>query len=149
MSADLTDEELVARFPGQRIDHDNKEVFRARLDHRLLVNRCGDCGLWHQPPRSICPSCWSTNIAPTEVSGRGTIDMAIFLHQGPPTEGVDYTTPHPVVTVELDEQPGLRITSTLVGSPNEDIRIGERVELDWIDRGGMPLPVFRLSKDAA
>ena len=74
--------------------------------------------------------------------------MAIFLHQGPPAEGVDYSTPHPVVTVELDEQQGLRFTSTVVGSANEDIRIGERVELDWIERGGMPLPVFRLEARA-
>jgi uncharacterized protein len=148
MAADITDEELVARFPGQRVDHDNKAMFRARLDHRLLVNRCADCGLWHQPPRPICPSCWSTNVMPTEVSGSGTIYMAIFLHQGPPAEDVDYRTPHPVVTVELDEQDGLRFTSTVVGSPNEAIRIGERVELDWIERGGMPIPVFRLSGGA-
>lgn len=70
--------------------------------------------------------------------------MAIFLHQGPPAEGVDYATPYPVVTVDLDEQDGLRFTSTVVGSTNDEIQIGRRVELDWIDRAGMPLPVFRL-----
>jgi uncharacterized OB-fold protein len=149
MPAEMTDEELLARFPGQRIDHDNKDVYRARLERRLLVNRCGDCGLWHQPPRPICPSCWSTNVAPTEVSGRGTIYMAIFLHQGPPATGVDYSAAaHPVVTVDLDEQDGLRFTSTVVGSSNEEIAIGRRVELDWIDRDGAPLPVFRLSEEA-
>ena len=71
--------------------------------------------------------------------------MAVFLHQGPPAEGVDYSTPYPVVTVELDEQPGLRYSSTVVGSPNEEIQIGRRVELDWIMRGSAPLPVFRLA----
>jgi uncharacterized protein len=71
--------------------------------------------------------------------------MTIFLHQGPPAEGVDYSTPHPVVTVELDEQAGLRFTSTVVDAPNEAIRIGARVRLDWIDRAGTPLPVFRLT----
>jgi hypothetical protein len=146
---DITDDELVARFSGQRIDHDNKETYRARLDHRLLVNRCADCGVWHQPPKPICPACWSTNLTPTEVCGRGTIYMAIFLHQGPPAEGVDYRTPHPVVTVELDEQVGLRFTSTVVGSTNDEIRIGELVELDWIERDGMPLPVFRLRQDGS
>jgi uncharacterized OB-fold protein len=149
MPTEVTDEELLRRFPGQRIDHDNREMFRARLDHRLLINRCDDCGLWRHPPRPICPSCWSTRVTPTEVSGTGTIYMAIFLHQGPPAEGVDYHTPYPVVTVELDEQAGLRFTSTVVGSTNEDIRIGRRVELDWIDRAGSPLPVFRVTEDAA
>jgi uncharacterized OB-fold protein len=59
---------------------------------------------------------------------------------------VDYATPYPVATVELDEQPGLRFTSTVVGSPNEAIAIGRRVKLDWIDRDGAPLPVFRLAE---
>ena len=148
MAIEITDEELVGRFPGQRIDHDNNEMFRARLEHRLLINRCRDCGMWHQPPRPICATCWSTDVVPTEVAGTGTIHLAIFLHQGPPAEGVDYSTPYPVVTVELDEQKCLRFTSTVVGSANDEIRIGERVELDWIERAGMPLPVFRLSKAA-
>jgi hypothetical protein len=78
------------------------------------------------------------------VSGTGTIHLATFLHQGPPAEGVDYSTPYPIVTVELDEQPGLRFTSTVVGGAPDEIEIGRRVELDWIERAGVPLPVFRL-----
>jgi hypothetical protein len=114
------------------------------LERRLLINRCGECGTWHHPPLPICPACWSTEIEPTDVAGTGTIHLAVFLHQGPPAPGVDYSTPHPVVTVELEEQPGLRYTSTVVGSPNEDVQIGRRVRLDWIDRAGVPVPVFRL-----
>jgi hypothetical protein len=34
----------------------------------------------------------------------------------------------------------------VVGSPNEEIQIGRRVDLDWITRGGAPLPVFRLAE---
>nr|WP_231984154.1 OB-fold domain-containing protein [Mycobacterium sp. E342] len=71
--------------------------------------------------------------------------MAIFLHQGSPAPGVDYSTPYPVVTIELDEQRGLRFTSTVVGAPNDAIRIGARVNLAWIDRHGSPMPVFELS----
>jgi uncharacterized OB-fold protein len=85
----------------------------------------------------------------TPVSGRGTIFMAIFLRQGPPTAGVDYSSPHPVVVVELDEQPGLRYTSTVVGAAPDEIRIGRRVELTWIDRAGMPVPAFHLEDGTA
>ena len=141
----ITDEELVARFAGLPVDHDSAAHFRGRLDRRLLLNRCSACGEWRHPPRPICPACWSDEVVPTEVAGSGEIHLAIFLHQGPPAEGVDYATPYPVVTVELDEQPGLRFTSTVVGSSNADIRIGARVTLDWIERGGTPLPVFRLA----
>jgi uncharacterized protein len=71
--------------------------------------------------------------------------MAIFLHQGPPAPGVDYSTPYPVVTVELDEQVGLRFTSTVVDARNDEIRIGAPVRLDWRERAGSPMPVFVLT----
>jgi hypothetical protein len=52
------------------------------------------------------------------------------------------------VTVALDDADGVRFTSTVVDAANDEIRIGERVELDRIDRGGAPLPVFRLAEVA-
>ena len=145
MTATVTDDELVTLFAGHDLTIDSAPHFRGRLDRRLLINRCSACGTWHHPPRPVCPSCWSSDVVATEVAGTGTIHLAIFLHQGPPAEGVDYASPYPVVTVELDEQPGLRFTSTVVGAPNSDIAIGRRVRLDWIDRAGVPLPVWRLA----
>ena len=146
-TVDLTDEELVRLFPGHQLSHDNKAAYRGRLERVLLVNRCGSCGRWHEPPKPVCPSCWSTEVIPTPVAGTGTIFMAIFLHQGPPAEGVDYFTPYPVVTVELDEQEGLRLTSTVAGAAIDEVRIGRRVRLDWATRGGVPMPVFRLLEE--
>lgn len=144
MTHTISDRELVERFAGHHLDHDSAPHFRGRLERRLLMNRCNACGEWHHPPRPVCPACWSSDVVATDVAGEGAIHLAIFLHQGPPAEGVDYSTPYPVVTVELDEQAGLRFTSTVVGAANEAITIGARVALDWIDRGGVPLPVFRL-----
>jgi uncharacterized protein len=142
--AEVSDEELCALFRGA-VDRDSAAHYRGRLRRQLLINRCAACGTWHAPPKPVCPSCLSERVVATPVSGTGTIFMAIFLHQGPAAEGVDYSTPYPVVTVDLDEQPGLRYSSTVVGSENEEIRIGRRVELDWIMRGETPLPVFRLA----
>jgi len=141
---EISDEDLVSRFADPALDHDTAAHFRGRLGRRLLLNRCAACGTWHHPPKPICAACWSTDVVADEVSGAGTIHLAIFLHQGPPVDGVDYTVPYPVITVELDEQPGLRFTSTIIGAPNEAIRIGERVRLDWMERRGNPVPVFRL-----
>ena len=74
----------------------------------------------------------------------------MFLHQGAPAPDVDYTKgPHPVVTIELEEQESLRFSSTIIGSPIEDIKIGLPVELDWIDRYGSPFPVFRIRAGGA
>jgi uncharacterized OB-fold protein len=76
-------------------------------------------------------------------TGRGTVHLLIRLHQGPPAPGVDYAEgPHPVVSVELAEQPGLRFTSTVVNCAPADLVIGLPVQLTWIDRAGAPFPVF-------
>src|SRR5947209_17234976 len=104
------DDSLLAQFPGTPIDRESAAHYRARLDRRLVLNRCDDCGHWHQPPRPICPVCWSATVRPTPVAGTGTIHLLTLLHQGAPATGVDYATPYPVVTVELDEQLGLRFT---------------------------------------
>src|SRR5713101_2879617 len=108
-----TDAVLLERFEDVRLDHTNKHFYRGLLHHELRLSRCADCGWWHFRPKPICPNCWSKNLVATPVSGTGTIQLLIFLHQGPPAEGVDYSTPHPVATVELDEQVGLRFTSTV------------------------------------
>ncbi len=148
MPADVeeTDEELLLRYPDVRLDHVNKHFYRGLLHEELRLSRCADCGWWHYRPKPVCPRCWSKAVLATPVAGTGAIYLSIFLHQGPLAEGVDYVTPHPVVTVELDEQEGLRFTSTVVGADNEDIVIGRRVELDWIARRDRPLPVWRLSE---
>jgi uncharacterized OB-fold protein len=83
------------------------------------------------------------------VSGRGTVHLAMFLRQGAPAPDVDYSKgPHPVTTIELEEQEALRFTSTVIDCPLEDIRIGLSVELTWIERFGSPFPVFRPRSDA-
>jgi hypothetical protein len=145
VESSVTDEELVDRWKDVRLDHTNKYFYRGLLEGELLLSRCADCGWWHHRPKPVCPNCWSHNLVATPVKGTGTIHLLIFLHQGPPADGVDYTTPHPVAAVELDDQEGLRFTSTVVGAENSEIAVGKRVSLDWIERNGRPYPIWRLT----
>ncbi len=144
---DLSDAALLELFAGHGVHRDNAAQYRGRLDGQLLINRCTDCARYHQPPRPMCPNCWSFDIAPTPVSGRGTIHLLMYLHAGPPAEGVDYHNGgHPVVVVELEEQEHLRVTGTVHGfGPNEP-SIGDAVELGFLDRGGAPIAAFRPSR---
>jgi len=48
--------------------------------------------------------------------------------------------------VKLDEQPALRMSSTVIGAAKDDVVIGKRVHLDWIERSGAPMPVFRFDE---
>jgi uncharacterized OB-fold protein len=118
----MSDLEVFERYPGRPIDRDTIAFFRGLLERRLLVNRCGDCGRLHQPPGPVCPACWSDDVSPTEVSGRGTV----------------HSFSRPVVVVDLDE--GVRATATIVNC--DEPRIGMPVRLTWIERDGAPVPAF-------
>ena len=138
----ISDEELLAKYPRIPIDHDSKEYWRGCLQKKLLVSRCQDCGNWIHNPRPMCPRCWSENVVPTEVSGKGTVYLFTLYHQGAdPT--IDYSHPYPQVAVELEEEARLRITSTVVNCSSEDLYVGMPVELTWIDFQGAPVPVFQ------
>jgi hypothetical protein len=142
----ISDEELLARFPDVYIDHDNKEHWKGMLQRRLLINRCQKCGYWIYPHRPMCPECWSTDVKPEEISGKGTIYLLVFYHQGRPIPGVDYSTPYPVAAVELPERKGLRYLAPVVNAPNSEIEIGMPVELTWIERAGVPAPAWQPAK---
>lgn len=148
--ARMTDLELVEAYAPLVVDRDTADFYRGWLAHELRVARCDACGHRFLPPRPVCPRCWSRDVGSTAVSGRGTVFLCLLLHQGPPAPGVDYSQgPHPVVTVELEEQPGLRFTSTVVGTPAADLAIGQPVVLDWIERNGVPFPAFRVVEAAS
>jgi uncharacterized protein len=139
----VSDGELLESFPKVVIDHDNKEFYRGWLARQLVLPRCTHCGTWLSTQRPICPNCWSFDLEHRPVSGRGTVHLLIWLHQGPSAPGVDYSTPYPVATVELEEQAGLRYTSTILDVHQDEVQIGDAVTLDWIERYEAPFPVFR------
>ncbi len=141
-----SDETVLERFPAIRLDHLNKQYYAGLLRRELLAGRCRTCRRWHTPLRPICPSCWSPEVGPVPVSGRGTVYLLTFLHQGPLTPGVDYAAGFPLAAIELAEQAGLRVQATVVECPRDRLRIGLEVELTWIDRDGdpeTPWPAFR------
>ena len=119
---------------------------RAGLSARqLLIQRCRECRVWHHPPRSVCPRCWSRDVVAEPVSGRGTIELLTILRQGAPQPGVDYTDGHALVAIDLEEQAGLRQAGAIVETEAADIRIGAPVELVWREVDGRPpTPEFRV-----
>jgi uncharacterized OB-fold protein len=137
----VSDEQVWEAFAGAMIDRDNFEHHRGLLERRLLINRCQACGYWIYPHRPLCPSCWSWDVVPTEVSGEGTVYMFTLLHldRGP---AAVLETPTPLAAVELAEQAGLRYLATVVNCAGGDIKHDMAVRLVWIDRDGVPAPAF-------
>ena len=139
-------EKLLETWPGVRLDVDNAAYYAGLADHRLLIQRCRECRVWHHPPRSVCPRCWSREVVAEPVSGRGTIALLTILRYGAPQPGVDYTDGHALVAVDLEEQAGLRLAGAVVETDRAELRIGAPVELVWRDvEGRPPTPEFKVT----
>ncbi len=80
--------------------------------------RCEDCGAAIHPRRVACPVCGSRRLADATSAGAGVVYSTTTVHA---REGV-----HNVVLVDLDE--GVRVMSTVAGTPYDDVRIGMAVQ---------------------
>ncbi|MDB5986499.1 MAG: hypothetical protein JWR16_1552 [Nevskia sp.] len=125
----------------------NRFFWEGARHGRLLIARCGDCGLYLHPPMPICSRCHSSHIAPAEVSGRGIVYTYTIVrrtfHPGFAAE-----VPYVVAMIDLVEQEGLRLISNLVDCPHEQLAVGLAVKVRYQPHGAWMLPVFSLSSNA-
>lgn len=135
-------------------DEDSRDFWEGCKRHELIMKRCNDCGYYIHLPKQRCPKCWSTNVGNAKVSGKGTV-YTVTLVSVETTPG--FKPPFNVSLIELDEQPGLRIMSNVVGIPDEDVAIGlpvevtfEDVVLDGVHEASIPLfrPTSRESRSS-
>jgi uncharacterized OB-fold protein len=114
----------------------------AAREHRLMIQRCEDCGTYIHWPQVRCPRCGSERLGAAEVSGRGTVyAFSIVHHVFHPAFAAD--APYSLALIELAEQPGLRLLTNIVDCPNEALYTGMPVEVTFEDRDGYTVPQFR------
>jgi uncharacterized OB-fold protein len=117
-------------------DVDGAPFWEGTARKELLVQQCAACGQRRMPPRPMCPKCRSIESQWAPVSGKAKIWSFIVPHP-PLLPAFQELAPYAVITVELDEEPGLRMVGNLVtsedGAINEidpaTIEIGEAVEV--------------------
>ena len=112
--------------PLPELDQDNTFFWTSGADGRLRFLQCGDCQNYVHPPRARCAICRGENLSPQPVSGRGTVLTFTINHQ-PWFPGME--VPFVVAIVELDEQPGLRLTTNIIECPPEEVYIGQSVRV--------------------
>lgn len=115
-------------------DRAARRFFEECAARRLATTRCPDDG-WLYPPRLWCPRCLREDLEWAELSGRGT--LAAFSTQ---ETAVRFRAPEVIGLVDLDE--GARILTHVAGA-YEDLSIGIRVRLEWLERDGQILHSFR------
>jgi len=127
--------------PRPRITPDSQPFWDALRERKLVLPHCAACGKPHLPPGPVCPFCFSDRLEWRPASGRGTISTWTVVHKAWfPAFAADI--PYNVVQVELEEGP--RLTAKLVGLPNDRLKVGLPVTIDFEEeRDGITLPRFR------
>ncbi len=130
--------------PRPALTQDNGFFFEGARQHKLLIQRCTNCGALRHPPRPSCASCRSFDWDTKTASGRGTIYSFVVNHY-PQVPAFDY--PLVVALVELEE--GTRLVANVSGVTPDAMAIGMpvAVEFEEFDED-LTLPVFRPTSDA-
>lgn len=106
--------------------------------HQLVVHRCVDCRRWIHPQAALCLDCGGRLVA-EPVSGAATVfTFTVNHHAFHP----DVPVPYVIAIVELAEQPDLRMATTIVGLPPQDVAIGMPVRVTFDQRGDALVPLF-------
>ena len=113
---------------------------------QMVVQRCEGCGHRPFPPRSTCPSCGSSSLSWSPVSGRATVYSYTVAHR-PPHPAFAAQLPLVVAIVELEEGP--RMVTNSVGCDPADVEVGMAVVAtsEPIDDTDIVLPVFTPTKE--
>ena len=132
-------------LPLPAVSAETLGFWEAAAAHRLVVQRCADCGHTRMPPGPICPSCRSFNRAWHEVSGRGEVYTYTVVHRAY-VPSLAARVPYVVVVVTLEGGGGVRLASNLVDTDPPAVRVGMPVEVAFEDLGpGLAVPRFRPS----
>ncbi|MCX4675692.1 OB-fold domain-containing protein [Streptomyces sp. NBC_01433] len=134
----------AALRPRPVINRDNAGFWAGVAEHKLLIQRCGDCRTLRFPWLPGCNACGGQDWDTVEASGEGTVFSHVVMHH-PPFPAFSASGeggPYAVGLIELAE--GVRMVSNVIGVPYDKVRSGLPVRLEFLRTDpGLELPVFR------
>jgi hypothetical protein len=117
-------------MPRPVVEPLTEPFWAAAREHRLVIQRCRDCGTFRHLPHVMCARCQSSAYDWVESAGRGTVfTYTIVVH--PVHEATIDVVPYNVVIVQLDDCGGVLVPSNVVDCPPDDVHVGMRVEVTW------------------
>ena len=112
------------------------------LKGKLLIAVCDTCHHRIHPPQPVCPKCQSEKITPKPSSGHGTVYSYTINHQ---QWSPDMEVPFVIAIVDLDDQPGVRLTAQIRDCEIDEVTIGSKVKVDFAPIEDVAIPFFRLT----
>ena len=96
----MSDDSLRPRYAPTPTP-DTEHFWEGTRNHKLLLQRCIECGTVYFPPRSFCPENGSTNVEVFEASGKATLASYTINHRQHPS----FENPYAIAVVQLEEGP--------------------------------------------
>ena len=119
---------------------ENEHFWLGGAENELRFLRCAACRFYVHPPLPLCPECLGRELRPEAVSGRARVHTYTVNHH-PWVPG--FPPPYVVAIVDVEEQPGLRLTTNVVGCAPDDVYVGMPVRVVFEPRDdGIFIPLF-------
>ncbi len=129
-------------FFEPRINADNKEYWDGCREHKLLAQKCAECGKLRTQASYFCPLCLGDKTEAVELSKKGVIYSYIRLEK-PFHPSMKEKLPYIVAEIDLDE--GIRILANM-DEELENLKCGMKVEIDFYDCESYSKPLAKLVK---
>ena len=117
----------------------NAHFWRGGAEGELRFLRCTACKSYIHPPVPLCGECLCRDLVVEAVSGKAVL-LTYTVNHHPWVPGFD--PPYLIAIVELVEQPGLRLTTNLVGIEPDDVEIGMPLRVGFEASDDVHLPLF-------
>lgn len=131
----------VDRWPEPRKTMDAEPFWEGVDANKLLYQHCPSCSQIVWPAHSVCPHCDATGLVWKESAGKGAI-YSYSTVMRPPTPIWNEKAPYTVGIIHLDED---YYFFSEIDEPWEEMEVGRRVEVTYIQRDEMRLPIFKFA----
>jgi uncharacterized OB-fold protein len=127
--------------------HELRPYWEGTRAGELRFPRCDQCGDFQWYPEPMCGRCYSQSFTWVRVAPRGTVFSYTILRRSFVPE-LEPATPLPIVLIDIDEAPGVRLVTNVRGDGAVDgaLRIGARVRIEFEDVGDAVLPIAVLEE---
>lgn len=105
----------------------------------LMITHCDACDHAIHPPEVCCPKCLSREVSARAAAGTGVVHSYTVNYQ-PWLPGLP--VPYVLATVDLDGEPGVRVTAELVDIDPASAAIGDRVRVGFLHAEDVWIPQF-------
>lgn len=122
-----------------KLDSINRSFWTGGADNELRFHYCEDCKNFTHPPRPVCRHCLSENIGPKAVAGTGVVDTFTVNYQ---KWHPDAEVPYVIARIAIDGAPGVYLTSNVIGCDVNEVDIGDKVKVTFLQQDDVYLPLF-------